>query len=96
MNTTLADAQRSLAWRDIEPTSLNHVRAMLLIKHGSLSQAAVTMQMPFVRLSMALNGRENIVWIVAAIQRDLELSNDQVLALWPLLREWPKADRRAA
>lgn len=96
MNTAIADAQRSLAWRDIEPKSLNHVRTMLRVKYDSLSQAAAEMKMPFIRLSMALNGRENIVWIVAAIQADLGLSNEQVLALWPLLHEWPKADRRAA
>lgn len=96
MNTTLADAQRSLAWRDVEPKTRNHVRTMLILKHGSLSDAAVALRVPYMRLSHALGGRESIIWIVAAIQADLGLSNEQVLALWPLLREWPKADRRAA
>lgn len=96
MNTTIADAQRSLAWRDIEPKSLNHVRTMLIVKYGSLSQAAVALQIPYMRLSHAVRGRENLIWVITIIQNDLDLSNDQVLALWPLLREWPKADRRAA
>ena len=96
MNTTLVDAHRSLAWRDIEPTTLNHVRTMLRVKHGNLSQAAVALKTPYMRLSNAINGRENIIWIIAAIQADLGLSNHQVLTLWPLLREWPKEGRRAA
>lgn len=96
MNTTLVDAHRSLTWRDIEPTTLNHVRAMLRIKHGTLSQAAVALSVPFTRLSNTIGGREFVIWIIAAIQADLGLSNHQVLRLWPLLREWPKEGRRAA
>lgn len=96
MNTTIADAQRSLAWRDIEPSNLKRVRAMLLLKHGNLSQAAIALQVPYNRLSQAVNGRESLVWVITAIQQDLELSNHQVLTLWPMLREWPKEGRRAA
>lgn len=95
MNTTLTKNQ-AFTWRDLEVTDLRSLRARMIKKYQTLSQAAVALKLPFVRLSHALNGRENLIWVTAIIQADQELSNHEVLMLWPLLREWPKTDRRAA
>lgn len=96
MNTTIADAGRSFSWRDLRVTDLPSLRARMTKKYQTLTQAAVALKLPYVRLSHALNGRENLIWVTAIIQADQELSNHEVLMLWPLLREWPKTDRRAA
>jgi hypothetical protein len=61
-----------------------------MAKHGSLTSAAANMEIAYVRLSAAISGRENIVNVVSAIQRDLELEDSQVLTIWPLLRVWPR------
>lgn len=95
MNSTLTKSQ-AFTWRDIPVRDLRSLRARLIKKYETLSQASVALKLPFIRLSMALNGRENIIWIISVIQKDQELSNHEVLMLWPLLREWPKTDRRAA
>jgi hypothetical protein len=83
-------AQGGVEWRQIKPDSLRRVRAMLILKHGNLTRAAIDLGVTYIRISAALNGRENIAHIVAAIQQDLELTDEQVLALWPLLRRWPR------
>jgi hypothetical protein len=92
MNNVAQDAKRD--WRSIAPKNLKAIRTMLIIKHGSLTQAANTLKIPYQRLSHTLNGRESINWILEAIQNDLELSDSLVLQLWPLLREWPRESRR--
>lgn len=65
------------------------------MKHGSLTEAAENLGVTYTRLSGAVSGRENIIHVVSAIQSDLNLSNTQVLALWPLLKSWPKQNRMA-
>lgn len=94
--TTIADAGRTLAWREIPVRDLRSVRMRLIKKFNTLSQAATELRIPYMRLSHALNGRENLIWVIAIIQTDIELSNHQVLMLWPLLKTWPKESRRAA
>jgi hypothetical protein len=96
MNDLHREAAKTHNWRQIQPTSLKAVRQMLVAKHGgSLTAAASKLDLRFQRLSATLGGREQIVWIIEAIQNDLELSDEQVLNLWPLLKEWPKESRRA-
>jgi len=57
------------------------------------TRAAVAIQSDYQMLSDVVGGRRRIINIVAAIQDDLELSNEQVLTLWPLLRTWPRESR---
>lgn len=95
MNSTLTKSQ-TFTWKDIPVHDLRSVRSRLIKKYTTLSQAATDLRIPYMRLSHALNGRENLIWVIAIIQTDIELSNHEVLMLWPLLREWPKTDRRAA
>jgi len=94
MNNVMHDKNRELDWRSITPKNLNAARTMLRAKHGSLTQAASNLDMRFQRLSAALGGRECIVWVIDTIQNDLELSDNQVLNLWPLLKVWPRESRR--
>jgi hypothetical protein len=70
--------------------SLRDVKRALIMKHGTLTKAANAMGVSFTRLSACIGGRECIVYVVVAIQRDLGLSDDRVLELWPLLRSWPR------
>ena len=95
MNATLSKTQ-TFTWRDIEVRDLRSARARFIKKHGSMSIGAVKLRAPYMRISHAFNGREWIIWIIRLIAADLELSNHEVLMLWPLLGEWPKEDRRAA
>lgn len=80
------------AWMGAPGNTLKGVRSRLILKHGSLTKAAVVLAVPYLRLSHAMNGREYLAWIVAAIQKDLRLTDAQVLACWPLLRRWPRPD----
>ncbi len=96
MISTTADARKVFTWRDIPVKSLQSVRARLIKKYGTLSQAAADLRIHYVRLSHAVNGREYLIWVITILQRDLELTDHQVLMLWPLLKAWPKEDRRAA
>jgi hypothetical protein len=94
MNNVMHDPNRELDWRAISPKNLKLVRTMLIAKHGSLTQAASSFEMPFFRLSAAISGREQLIWVIETIQNDLELSDNQVLNLWPLLKVWPRESRR--
>lgn len=91
-NTPRASADAQPAWMGAPGNTLKGVRARLILKHGSLTKAATDLTVPYTRISMLLNGREHIAWIVAAIQKDLRLTDAQVLACWPLLRRWPRPD----
>ena len=83
-------------WRMLKPSSLRNVRRMLEMKHGGLKKARVALGVNAMNTfySVLIN-RENFPRYISAIQRDLELTDAQVLALWPLLKEWPKKQRRA-
>jgi len=48
------------------------------------------LEVSYQRLSAALAGRESTFYVVSALQSDLELSDEQVLQLWPLLKQWPR------
>ena len=91
----LQDAKRAANWQSIRPDSLRKVRAMLILKYDTLTEASQSLRVPYNRVTDALAGRTIIVWIIRTIQDDLGLSNDQVLNLWPLLKEWPKEGRAA-
>lgn len=95
MQSTLTKSQ-TFTWKDIPVHDLRSVRSRLIKKYNTLSQAAATLRIPYQRLSHACAGRDLTTWVIAIIQTDIELSNHEVLMLWPLLREWPKTDRRAA
>ena len=96
MNTNLTTPCSATAaqppWLSMPGDTLKGVRARLILKHGSLTKAATNLAVPYLQLSHAMNGRQSTAWIVAAIQKDLRLSDAQVLACWPLLRKWPRPD----
>lgn len=71
-------------------TERRHVRRALIIRHGDLTKAAMDLGVNFQSLSDIIGGRRHTIEIVTAIQHDLNLSDDQVLNFWPLLRSWPK------
>jgi hypothetical protein len=77
-------------WRRIEPTDMGAIKRMVTAKYGNLTRAAQRLEIDYQRLSDAINGRRQVAWIVQRIQRDLELSDADVLRLWPLLRRWPR------
>lgn len=89
------DAKLKWSWRDIEISDRDALRVALIKKYGSLTRAAECINIPYIRLSAAIAGREQVVGIVAAIQVEMEMSNTQVLALWPLLKQWPRKSRIA-
>ena len=95
MHTTQSGVEnlRGKTWRDIPVISHAALRRALIKKHGSLTSAAGNLEIPYSRLSATINGREQIIHVVTAIQKDLGLTNVQVLELWPLLREWPRESR---
>jgi hypothetical protein len=91
MNISALDVQSLRRnWRDIKIKSRNDVKSILIFKYGNLTKAAHYLNIPYIRLSATIAGRENIHHVIAAIQRDLELTDTQVLHLWPLLKQWPK------
>jgi len=71
-------------------TERRHVRRALIYKHGDLTKAAEDMAIDYLTLSHVINGRRCQVNVINAIQHDLNLTDDQVLNFWPLLRSWPK------
>ena len=77
-------------------TELKSVRRALIMKHGSLTDAAKDMGVDYTHLSNTLNGRLYLIHIVAAIQADLSLADAQVLKFWPLLRTWPRESQQRA
>ncbi len=93
MAQVLADAGRGVSWRDIDITARDALRRALVKKHGSLTKAAENLEVNYQTLSDVIGGRRHIIDIVTAIQHDLELSDVQVLGLWPLLRTWPRESR---
>lgn len=95
MNQTLvlADARKKFEWNDIHVTSRQTLRAALIKKHGSLTEAAENIGIGYNRLNGAISGRECLIYVIAAIQSDLGLTDKQLLTLWPLLKSWPKEPR---
>jgi hypothetical protein len=84
---------RKTTWRDVHVIDRGKLRIALILKHGSLTKAAENLDIQFIRLSSVINGRENTVALITAIQFDLSLTDDQVLNLWPLLKIWPRQSR---
>lgn len=82
-------------WRSINVDGLKRLRTALLTKHGSITIASATLRIPYNHLSDILHGRRNYPSFVAALQADLNLTDKQVLLLWPMLREWPKKGGQA-
>jgi hypothetical protein len=96
MKRAITDAEIGKArdgWRTIQIGDRVSLRRALVKKHGSLTRAAESLGVNYTRLSATIGGREHIINTVAIIQDDLELSNEQVLTLWPLLRTWPRESR---
>jgi len=96
MNTAALARDISLgatSWQAIRIDQRRDVRRALLKKYGSLTTAAEKLVIPYNRLNGALTGRESFTYVIEALQSDLQLSDDKVLHLWPLLRIWPRNGR---
>ena len=81
-------------------TSLCALRINAMSRYGQKKQPYLTVMaekygVRYSFLSDVLNGRQHLSYIVAAIQKDFNLSDEQVLACWPLLRRWPRPDLEA-
>jgi len=81
------------AWRLIKIDNLKRLRAVIMIKYGTISTAAVAMGVKYTALSHTINGRYSYTPQIRALQDDLSLTNEQVLQIWPLLGQWPKEER---
>ena len=98
MNTAAQAAQTAVTTlsrevKNLKVTDRDTLRRALILKHGSLTVAAENLNIPYVRLSAIINGREYTISQVAEIQSDLNLTDSQVLHLWPLLKSWPRKSR---
>lgn len=97
MNTVVSTGDFIKASRkeltELKITNRSVLRTALIKKHGSLTEAAVNLELSYSRLSAAISGRESLLYVIATIQADLGLTDSQVLTLWPLLRRWPRKSR---
>lgn len=66
------------------------LKRALILRYGSLSNAAMEMGINYQTLSDTLNNRRYAITVVSALQREFGLSDQQVLEFWPLLKTWPK------
>lgn len=77
--------------------NLGELRAAARLRYGKNNQPYLTIMaaaygVRYSFLSDVLSGRQCISYIVSAIQKDFILSDEQVLACWPILRKWPRPD----
>ena len=94
MSSLARNTAAALDWRAIPASSLGNLKLRVLAKHETLTAAAARLGIPFTNMCDVIAGRLHVVWIVRRIQEDQELSNAEVLSLWPLLKTWPKKGRR--
>lgn len=73
--------------------SLADVRRALILKYGNLTKAAQALGIHYNFLSNILGGRIYLVYAIRKLQQDLNLTDQQVLEFWPLLKKWPKEPR---
>jgi hypothetical protein len=73
--------------------SLADVRRALILKYGNLTKAARKLEVNYHFLSHVLSGRIYYVYLIQKLQQDLNLTDQQVLEFWPLLKKWPKEPR---
>ncbi len=70
------------------------IKRALLFKHKSLTKAATALKVDYIGLSHVIHGRIHYAGIIQALQKDLNLTDEQVLEFWPLLGKWPKPSKR--
>ncbi|MEJ5361123.1 MAG: hypothetical protein WHV26_03585 [Spirochaetota bacterium] len=83
------------AKHNFKVTQLKDIKKALIFKYGSLTNASEILQVNYIFLSHVLAGRIYYVYIIKKLQEDLNLTNEQVLQFWPLLKKWPK-DKKSA
>jgi hypothetical protein len=66
------------------------LKRALILRYGSLSNAAIDMGVNYQMFIETLAGRRYAITVVSALQREFGLSDQQVLEFWPLLKTWPK------
>lgn len=79
--------------RDFKITTRKDVKKALKKKYGTLSTAAEDLGIVYQMLSDTLHGRRHIFQIIDILQDEFDLSNEQVVEFWPLVKEWPKKSR---
>ena len=84
------DAARRLTWKDIRVTDRRSLRRALKAKYGTLTRAAEAMEIDYTNFNHVVSGRRCTIKMVAALQQSMDLTDAQVLALWPLLKTWPR------
>ena len=85
----------SSAWKNMPADNLKLLQRRLMAKHNSMPNILVALQIRSAsNLKHVLANRECYPAYIAAIQNDQELSDEQVLKLWPLLKTWPKENLR--
>jgi hypothetical protein len=92
MRNLKTDARRT-TWRDIQIINRERLKEAIIRKYGSLTKAAEVLSIDYILLIHLLSGRRQQFESIRTIQADLELSDEQVLKLWPLLKTWPKESR---
>jgi hypothetical protein len=90
-----ADASRGYSWKDIDISNREMLRVALIKKYGSLTRASECLNVNYQVLSAVIGGRRHIYGVVEIIQQEMEMMDSQVLALWPLLKRWPRKSRMA-
>ena len=76
--------------KQIPVNSREDIKRALLFKHKSLTKAANCLIISYSELSHVIYNRRATNHVIHALQKDLNLTDDQVLEFWPLLRTWPK------
>ena len=76
--------------KNFKITNRRDLKRALILRYGSLSNAAMEMGINYQTLSDTLNNRRYVINVVSAIQKEFGLSDQQVLEFWPLLKTWPK------
>ncbi len=77
-----------------EHKSWTDIRRSLMFKYKSLGKAAKALGVTYICLSNVIHGQLYTVYVIEALQKDLNLTDDQVLTFWPLLGKWPKPSKR--
>ena len=73
-------------WKEIEPDNLKSIRAILILKHGSLTKAAAAYGIRLTQLSDVLGNRTYVIKHINMIREDINLSVEVTLKIWPELK----------
>lgn len=92
INQVISDTQRKKSFEIDPKTITTHriLRNVLRKKHKGLGNAARFFYIDARNFSTIIWGVSSTIRVITAIQKDLNLSDEQVLQLWPQLQVWPR------